>query len=102
MSNDPAAKSSAGGANLPAKRCIDMTDCPDADADFQSFMVRNKISMWWPQIHERLGITSIQELRYIGKANVLTYLAGLPALPVLKLSELADTSEGQLPSTSNP
>ena len=97
MSNEPAAQSRAGGANLPAKRCIEMTDCPDADADFQSFMVRNKISMWWPQVYERLGITSIQELRYIGKANVLTYLSGLPALPVLKLSELAEEKTLPLP-----
>ena len=100
MFTNPAANSSAVVADIPAKRCIDMADCPEADAEFQSFMVRNKISKWWHQIHDRLGITSIQELRYIGKANVLTYLAGLPALPVLKLSELAETSEGQLPSTS--
>jgi hypothetical protein len=91
MSNDPAPKASAVVADIPAKRCIEMAECPDADAEFQSFMVQNKISKWWHQIHDRLGITSIQELRYIGKANVLTYLSGLPALPVLKLSELADS-----------
>lgn len=90
-------KPSADEPAVPVKRGIELTECPDADADLQSFLVRHKISKWWPDIHNRLGITSIEELRYIGKANVLTYLSGLPALPVLKLSELAEERASSLP-----
>ncbi len=77
----------------PAKRSISMVATVDADAELSSYMSNHKISRWWPEVHDKLGITSVAELRYIGKAAVLSYLAGLPALPVLKLAELADTPQ---------
>jgi hypothetical protein len=62
------------------------------DAALQEFMSTHKISRWWPAIHEKLGITSIEELRFLGREVVEKYLSGLPALPVIKFTQLAASS----------
>ena len=83
----------------PAKRSLDTGTLPppsDAppppDEDLRLFMTSHGILRWWPQIFEKLGITSVQHLRFIGKKATLEYLTCLPALPALKLAELADTN----------
>lgn len=70
-----------------------MMETPETpDDDLQAFMTRNKIIQFWPQVHEKLGVTSIEQLQYLGKEAVLQYLVGVPALPLIKLAELADAS----------
>lgn len=80
---------------LPTKRSILMEETVPPDATLQEFMSANNIARWWPEIHEKLGITSVEELRFIGRENVLKYLSGLPALPTLKLAQLASTNRDE-------
>ena len=69
---------------------MEMAETPNPDDDLHEFMTRNKIIQFWPQVYEKLGITSIDQLQYLGKDAVLKYLVGVPALPLIKLAELAD------------
>jgi hypothetical protein len=69
----------------------------EPDHDLASFLVKNNIMKWWPDIYEKLGITNISELRFIGKDICEKYLIGLPALPVLKLAILADSKDPNSP-----
>ena len=39
------------------------------DADLQRFLTQLNIMKWWQDIYERLGITSIEDLRFIGKVE---------------------------------
>jgi len=81
----------------PAKRSLQsetahpLADELDPDSDLQAYMNTNNISKWWPQIYARLGITTIKDLQYLGKEQTLKFLAGLPALPLFKMAELAET-----------
>ena len=85
----------------PAKRALasdesaqlSTLELPPPDADLQEYMNTHNIARWWPQLYARLGITATKDLRYIGKQATLQFLTGLPALPVLKMAELADTNE---------
>ena len=63
---------------------------PDPDPDLGAFLAHHNIMKWWPQIYEKLGITSIADLQFIGK-DCAKYLTGLPALPVLRLTALANS-----------
>jgi hypothetical protein len=54
---------------------------------------------WWPDIYDKLGITSIEDLRFIGKVECEKYLAGLPALPIMRLACLADSKPSITDST---
>jgi hypothetical protein len=89
-SNLPAVTMSSSSSLLSSKRTIITADAPDAD--LERYLVQNKIMKWWPEIYEKLAITSIAELKFIGKTKVTEYLAALPALPALKLAALADIS----------
>ena len=66
-----------------------MLETPDPDACLRAFMMENKIMVFWPQVYEKLGITSIADLQYLGEKNVQQYLVGVPALPAIKLAKLA-------------
>ena len=70
-----------------------MTEMPAPNDCLRAFMTQNKIMLFWPQVYEKLGVTSIAELQYLGTKNVQQYLAGVPALPAIKLAELAGTKE---------
>jgi hypothetical protein len=89
--------------STPAKRPLYADDDADAasreqelpapDDDLLQYMNAHNIARWWPQIYAKLGVASIKDLRYIGKAATLSYLNFLPALPCLKMAELADSPE---------
>jgi hypothetical protein len=64
----------------------------DPDLELTIFMTKHKILKWWPEIYERLGITTIDELRFIGKEECSKSLNDLPALPRLKMATLAESS----------
>ena len=85
-------------SKIPAKRAAESDavfpladELPPPDSDLQEFMNAHNIAKWWPQMYGNLGVTSIQQLQYIGKANVLLALTGMPLYPVLKLAELAES-----------
>jgi hypothetical protein len=73
---------------------------PEPDPDLGAFLAQHNITRWWPQIHEKLGITSIADLQFIGKACE-KYLTGLPALPVLRLTALANSKASVADSTAS-
>lgn len=75
-------------------------ELPAPEDELLQYMRTHNISTWWPQIYGKLGVSSVKDLRYIGKANTLLYLHDLPALPCLKIAELAGTSE--LPPSTQP
>jgi hypothetical protein len=87
---------SSSFSSTSSKRAIFAVDQPDEDLG--RYMVQNKIMKWWPQIYEKLAITSIADLKFIGKNKVQEYLAELPALPAMKLAALADISEKDTPN----
>ncbi len=72
------------------KRQIDM-QIPEPDSELAQFMNKNGLAKWWPEVYVKLGATTFEEIRFIGKDNVALYLKGLPALPVLKLLQLAES-----------
>ncbi len=100
---------SALKSSIPAKRAAAESDAvfaladelPPPDADLQQFMNAHNIAKWWPQLYGKLGVTSIQELQYLGKANVLLALTGMPIYPVLKLAELAESLPAQSAAKSH-
>ena len=55
-----------------------------------TYMTQNKINKWWPQIYDKLGVTSIDELKFVGKNEIEKGLAQLPAYPRMKLLALID------------
>lgn len=57
------------------------------------YMRSHNIMKWWPQIYEKLGITNIADLQYIGKKECLQSLASLPALPRVKMAALAGSAD---------
>jgi hypothetical protein len=72
-------------ASSVARRNIDL-DTPSASAQpatpqpetaLAGFLEANNITRWWPEIYQKLGITSISELQYIGGDVVRQYLAGM-------------------------
>jgi hypothetical protein len=65
----------------------------EPDAELKTYLTSQSIMKWWPDIYERLGITTIADLRFIGKIECLASLADLPALARLKMASLADTTE---------
>ena len=75
-------------------------ELPAPEDELLQYMRTHNITTWWPQIYGKLGVSSVKDLRYIGKANTLLYLHDLPALPCLKIAELAGTSE--LPPSTQP
>ena len=62
----------------------------EPDVDLKTYMTQNKIDKWWPQIYDRLGVTSIDELKFVGKKEIENSLAQLPAYPRMKLLALID------------
>jgi hypothetical protein len=64
-------------------------------ADLMTYMTQNKIDKWWPQIYDKLGVTSIDELKFVGKNEIEKGLAQLPAYPRMKLLALIDVSESK-------
>ena len=97
------AQIAASQQNLtPAKRSLESAtalpladELPAPDSDLQEYMNSHNVSKWWPEIYARLGITTIKDLRYLGKDQTLKFLAGLPALPILKIADLAEDTKPQ-------
>ena len=69
----------------------------DPDIELKNFMIEHNIWKWWPEIYEKLGITNIDDLRFIGKKECSKSLNGLPAIARLRMATLADSRT----STSN-
>jgi hypothetical protein len=61
------------------------------DTDLSNYMAKHNITKWWPDISDRLGITSIADLKFLGRAKCEQYLTGLPALPIMRLAALAES-----------
>jgi hypothetical protein len=91
-----AALGGASSTSSSCKRAINTADPPDED--LERYLVQNKIMRWWPQMYEKLAVTSIADLKFIGKTKIMEYLAALPALPAMKLAALADISAEQTPN----
>ena len=94
VSSPESAITTPQGMKRPA--CI-----PEPDPDLGNFLEEHNIRKWWPQIYDKLGITNISDLRFIGKTACETYLKGLPALPVMRLAILADSKAALADSTAS-
>jgi hypothetical protein len=79
-----------------AKRALCVVE---PNADLERYLTQHGIMKWWPDIYDKLGITSIEDLRFIGKVECERYLAGLPALPIMRLAWLADSKPSITDST---
>jgi hypothetical protein len=79
-----------------AKRALCVVE---PNADLERYLTQHSIMKWWPDIYDKLGITSIEDLRFIGKVECERYLAGLPALPIMRLAWLADSKPSITDST---
>jgi hypothetical protein len=79
-----------------AKRALCVVE---PNADLERYLTQHRIMKWWPDIYDKLGITSIEDLRFIGKVECERYLAGLPALPIMRLACLADSKPSITDST---
>jgi len=44
-----------------------------------------------PHIYEKLGVTSIDDLKFLGKQEILQSLASLPSFPRLKIATSVDS-----------
>jgi hypothetical protein len=82
---------------LGAKRSI-LPEEPDME--LAHYMQSHNIMKWWPQIYEKLGITNIADLQFIGKKECLQSLASLPTLPRLKMALLAGSGPTAEPEPS--
>jgi hypothetical protein len=72
----------------------------EPDMELKTYLTTHNLMKWWPQIYERLGITTVADLKFIGKKECVSCLADLPALARLKMAALADPQEN--PSNTSP
>ena len=63
----------------------------EPESDLHNFLTQNNLMKWWPQMYDKLGVTSIKDLKFVGKEEVLSSLASLPAFPRLKMASLLDS-----------
>jgi hypothetical protein len=63
----------------------------EPEMDLKTYLTENKILKWWPHIYEKLGVTSIDDLKFLGKQEILQSLASLPSLPRLKIAAAVDS-----------
>jgi hypothetical protein len=61
--------------------------------ELKTYLTTHNLMKWWPDIYERLGITTVADLMFIGKEECAKSLAGLPALARLKMAALANSQE---------
>jgi hypothetical protein len=61
------------------------------DTELSDYLAKHKITKLWPEIYDRLGITSIDDLKFIGRAKCEQHLTGLPVLPIMRLAALAES-----------
>ena len=60
------------------------------ESDLKNFLTENKLMKWWPAIYDKLGVTSIRDVQFIGKNEILQSLASLPSFPRLKMAGLVE------------
>ena len=72
----------------------------EPDMELKTYLTTHNLMKWWPDIYERLGITTVADLMFIGKKECAKSLAGLPALARLKMAALANSQEN--PSNTLP
>ena len=73
--------------NAGSKRQIVLEE---PEFDLKNFLTENKLMKWWPAIYDKLGVTSIRDVRFLGKEEILRSLASLPSFPRLKIVGLVE------------
>jgi hypothetical protein len=63
----------------------------EPESDLQNFLTQHNLMKWWPELYDKLGVTSIKDLKFLGKEEIVRSLATLPAFPRLKMASLLDS-----------